>query len=121
MQRQRQRWNAVTQMTEWAKTNKTRVFLGEFGVSQDKECVAGLGRVLNHMQANPDVWLGWTYWVAGDWWPDTETLNVQPHDGKDRKQMTALETALKAPPPTRPPARPWRTEIDGKAGEPLFP
>ncbi len=90
--------NAVTQMTEWAKTNKTRVFLGEFGVSQEKECVAGLGRVLNHMQANPDVWLGWTYWVAGDWWPETETLNVQPHDGKDRKQMMALETALKAPP-----------------------
>jgi endoglucanase len=106
--------NAVTADDRMGEDQQDRVFLGEFGVSQDKACVAGLGRVLNHMQANPDVWLGWTYWVAGDWWPETETLNVQPHDGKDRKQMMALETALKAPPPTRPPARPWRTEIDGK-------
>lgn len=88
---------AVTDMTDWARKNNTRVFLGEFGVSQDKACVAALGRVLDQMQANPDVWLGWTYWVAGDWWPETETLNVQPRGGKDRQQMTALENALKTP------------------------
>jgi endoglucanase len=93
--------DAVTAMTAWARKNDTRVFLGEFGVSQDKACVAGLSHVLNHLQANPDVWLGWTYWVAGDWWPESETLNVQPHGGKDRKQMTALEKALKAPPPKK--------------------
>ncbi|WP_160010870.1 glycoside hydrolase family 5 protein [Rhizobium sp. 18055] len=93
--------DAVTAMTAWARKNNTRVFLGEFGVSQDKACVAGLSHVLNHLQANPDVWLGWTYWVAGDWWPESETLNVQPHGGKDRKQMTALEKALKAPPPKK--------------------
>jgi endoglucanase len=89
--------DAVTAMTAWAKKNDTRVFLGEFGVSQDKACVAGLGKVLNHLQANPDVWIGWTSWVAGDWWPESETMNVQPHDGKDRGQMAALEKALKAP------------------------
>jgi endoglucanase len=49
------------------------------------------------MQDNADVWLGWTYWVAGDWWPETEPLNVQPHDGKDRKQLAALQAAAKAP------------------------
>jgi endoglucanase len=73
------------------------VLLGEFGVSQAPECVAGLKGVLDAMQDNGDVWLGWTYWVAGDWWPESEALNVQPHDGKDRKQLAVLEAAAKAP------------------------
>ncbi len=90
---------AIDAMTDWAREHNARVFLGEFGVSQDKECTAGLARVLDHIQDNGDVWLGWTYWVAGDWWPETETLNVQPHDGHDRKQMSVLQKAAKAPSP----------------------
>jgi endoglucanase len=92
---------AIVRMTAWARGNGVRVFLGEFGVPQDKTCIAGLGRLLDQIQANGDVWLGWTYWVAGDWWPDNEGLNVQPHDGRDRKQMATLQRAAKAPVPDK--------------------
>lgn len=90
---------AIVSMSDWARKHGTRVLLGEFGVSQAPECVAGLKAVLDTMQENGDVWLGWTYWVAGDWWPQTEPLNVQPHDGLERKQITVLEAAAKAPAP----------------------
>jgi endoglucanase len=93
--------DAITSMTTWARQNGKKVFLGEFGVSQEKACVAGLAEVLDLMQKNGDVWLGWTYWVAGDWWPESETLNVQPHDGRDRSQMEALQSAAKAPMPAK--------------------
>ncbi|KRB59265.1 cellulase [Rhizobium sp. Root708] len=91
--------DAIDGMTKWAKDNGKKLFLGEFGVSQDKACVAELTRVLHAMQADGGTWLGWTYWVAGDWWPESETLNVQPHDGKDRAQMKALKAAFKATKP----------------------
>ena len=37
-----------------------------------------------------DVWTGWTYWAAGDWWPATEPLNIQPTADGDRPQLAAL-------------------------------
>ena len=92
---------AILDMSDWARKNDTKLLLGEFGVSQAPECVAGLKDVLGAMQDDGDVWLGWTYWVAGDWWPETEPLNVQPHDGKDRKQLAALQAAAKAPAPDK--------------------
>jgi endoglucanase len=93
--------DAMVAMTEWARANGKKVFLGEFGVPQDKACIAAMGRVLDQIQANGDVWLGWTYWVGGDWWPESEALNIQPHDGRDRKQMAILQQAAKAPMPPR--------------------
>jgi endoglucanase len=98
--------NAVVRMSDWARKSGTKVLLGEFGVSQAPKCVAGLKTVLDAMQENGDVWLGWTYWVAGDWWPESEPLNVQPHKGRQRKQIEALEAAAKAP---SPPAAACRT------------
>lgn len=92
---------AIGQMTDWGRKNGKRLFLGEFGVSQDAACITGLSAVLGDIQNNGDVWLGWSYWVAGDWWPEDETLNVQPHDGRERKQMKALEMAAKAPRPPK--------------------
>lgn len=93
--------DAVVKMTDWARANGKKVFLGEFGVPQDKACIAGLKRVLDKIQANGDAWLGWTYWVAGDWWPQSEALNVQPHDGHERKQMATLQQAAQAQMPAK--------------------
>jgi endoglucanase len=46
------------------------------------------------MNQNSDVWLGWTYWAAGDWWPPEEPLNVQPRNGRDKPQMKVLTAGL---------------------------
>jgi endoglucanase len=36
------------------------------------------------------VWLGWTYWAGGLWWPDDYFASVQPIGGEDRPQMDIL-------------------------------
>ncbi|MEZ2132879.1 MULTISPECIES: glycoside hydrolase family 5 protein [unclassified Sinorhizobium] len=89
--------DAINRMTVWLREHKQRAFLGEFGVSQDDACLAGLKQVLDAIQQNGDVWLGWTYWAGGDWWAESEPLNVQPHGGRDRKQMAALIAAANEP------------------------
>ncbi|HVK89977.1 MAG TPA: glycoside hydrolase family 5 protein [Mycoplana sp.] len=82
---------ALERFTTWLRTHKKRGFLGEFGAPARPECLAGLSRMLDVVQANPDVWTGWTYWAAGEWWPETEPLNIQPTAKGDRPQLQALQ------------------------------
>jgi endoglucanase len=42
------------------------------------------------MAQNRDVWIGWTYWAAGAWWPKDYFTSVQPLNGADRPQMNVL-------------------------------
>lgn len=81
---------AIDQMTDWLRTNKKRGFLGEFGGSNAASCIAGLKGMVTRVNAASDVWTGWTYWVAGDWWPPTEPLNITPTKDGDRPQLNAL-------------------------------
>lgn len=53
-------------ITEWAKTNQQKLFLGEFGVPGSDECLLTLTRFLELMDNS--TWHGWTYWAAGSWW-----------------------------------------------------
>ena len=40
------------------------------------------------MEANSDVWIGWTWWAAGEEWPFDYLFNLQPGNGNsDRMQM----------------------------------
>ncbi len=84
----------LNDVTDWLRKNGKRGFLGEFGVAANSGCLDGLKQVLGIMNANSDVWLGWTYWAAGDWWPPEEPLNVQPHNGRDKPQMKVLAEGL---------------------------
>ena len=80
-------------VTDWLRKNGKRGFLGEFGVPGSQPCLDGLKAVFGIMADNSDVWLGWTYWAAGEWWPQEEPLNVQPRNGKDRPQMKTITAA----------------------------
>ena len=80
-------------VTDWLRKNGKRGFLGEFGVAGSQPCLDGLKAVFGIMADNSDVWLGWTYWAAGEWWPQEEPLNVQPRNGKDRPQMKTITAA----------------------------
>lgn len=82
---------SLTPFTQWAREHGKRGFLGEFGAGADPNCLVTLDRVLNFMAVNNDVWLGWTYWAAGSWWPKDYFTNVEPLDGSDRPQMVVLE------------------------------
>lgn len=88
---------AVSKLSQWLRENGKQGFLGEFGVPSDPACIASARQMVESVEKDADVWLGWAYWAAGDWWPQTEMLNIQPLNGKDRPQFAALADALNAP------------------------
>ena len=90
---------ALERFTDWLRKNGKRGFLGEFGGAANTDCMTGIARMVAFVNANPDVWTGWTYWAAGDWWPASEALNIQPTDDGDRLQLRALEQGGGLPAP----------------------
>jgi len=86
---------SLTAFTKWARENRKRGFLGEFGVGANQMCLAALDHVLRFMTENSDVWLGWTYWAAGAWWAKDYYTNIEPLDGQDRPQMSILEKYMR--------------------------
>lgn len=86
----------MNDVTAWLKQNHKRGFLGEFGAAGNQPCLDGLQKMIDVMGQNGDVWLGWSYWSAGDWWPADEPFNVQPRKSEpERPQMKLLETAAR--------------------------
>ncbi len=81
---------AIVRVTDWLRRHDKRGFLGEFGGGQGPQCLEGLANFVKTIDDNRDVWLGWTYWAAGDWWPTDETNHIQPTAKGDRKQLAAL-------------------------------
>jgi endoglucanase len=77
--------------TDWLRRHHKQGFLGEFAAGSDPVCLAALDSMLEHIQANADVWLGWTYWAGGGWWNLSYPFNVQPDkEGNEKPQMTVL-------------------------------
>ncbi|QRM56779.1 glycoside hydrolase family 5 protein [Sinorhizobium sp. BG8] len=91
---------ALENFTAWLRKNGKRGFLGEFGGAANTDCLTGLARMTAVVNENSDVWTGWTYWAAGDWWPASEPLNIQPTKDGDRLQLKALEHGNALPAPT---------------------
>ena len=83
-------------VTDWLRQQGAQGFLGEFGGSADPTCLAALDDILVYLEANDDVWLGWTYWAAGPWWGEY-MFSLEPSGGMDRPQMEPLSKHLPAP------------------------
>jgi endoglucanase len=76
--------------SQWLRANGKRGFLGEFGAGSSDACQTAVTSVLNHLEYNADVWLGWTYWAGGPWWGDY-FMSISPTaTGADKPQMTWL-------------------------------
>jgi endoglucanase len=73
--------------TNWLHANGRRGFLGEFNGGRGATCLAALDDMLKHMEANSDVWLGWTFWAAGPWWGSDV---IEPINGADDVRMTMM-------------------------------
>jgi|GEM_PF-1719818 len=71
----------LSDFTDWLASNGVRGFLGEFGVAENTTCLAALDTMLSFIDANDDVWLGWTYWAAGPLWPQDYVYSVEPFQG----------------------------------------
>lgn len=85
----------LTFFTNWLHENNKRGFLAEFGSGTDDLCLAALDDMLTHLDQNSDVYLGWTYFAAGPWWPpDYNSMSLEPANGLDRPQMAILNRHL---------------------------
>ena len=85
----------LTPVTEWARQHGRHAFLGEFGMGPSETCLAALDRIMRFLNDNKDVWLGWTYWAGGEWWPADYFTNIQPIDGQERPQLSVLQKYLR--------------------------
>lgn len=51
--------------------------------------------MLGYIEANSDVWLGWTWWAAGPWWHEylftLEPTNLGQSNQTDRPAMAILK------------------------------
>jgi hypothetical protein len=54
--------------TTWCRANNKRAFVGEFGVAQDAASLTAAKTFLDHVEANKDVFVGWSWWAGGGWW-----------------------------------------------------
>ncbi|MEO8151577.1 MAG: glycoside hydrolase family 5 protein [Rhizobacter sp.] len=79
--------------TAWLRTNGKRGLLGEFAGANNDTCKQALAGMLNYLEANSDVWAGWTYWGAGPWWGDN-MFSIEPLNGVDKPQMATLQPFL---------------------------
>jgi endoglucanase len=75
--------------TAWLRLHGKKAFLGEFGGDGGATCQRALDDMLDHVEANDDVYLGWAYWAAGPWWGDYFS-SLEPKGGVDAPQMGAL-------------------------------
>ncbi len=100
--------------TSWLRANGKKGFLGEFGGGSGQTCLNAMDNILDHLEANSDVYLGWTYWAAGPWWGDYFS-SLEPNGGVDKPQMDTLEPHLGSitPPPPPPPPPPASSCTDG--------
>jgi endoglucanase len=90
----------LANFTTWCRANGVRAFLGEFAGSTDSGCLVAVSNMLNYIQANTDVWMGWAWWAGGPWWGEY-MFTLEPIGGTtDRAQMNVLEPFIPIPLPT---------------------
>lgn len=72
---------------EWCESNGVEGFLGEFGAPADPGWMAHLDRFLTLMD---DAHMGGTAWAAGERWPATYPMNLQPGPQGDPPQLAVV-------------------------------
>ncbi|QQM31233.1 glycoside hydrolase family 5 protein [Martelella lutilitoris] len=70
--------DAVRSFTDWLNTNNYQGFLGEFGTTDQIDCLRGLKQIVDIIQNDQKAWIGWAYWASGDWWPKNAPMIIQP-------------------------------------------
>ena len=79
----------LASLTDWARQHHQKLFLGEFGVAPNDDCLAALDAMLSEVD-DASVWRGWTYWAMGRWW-GKYPMSIQPRNGQDAPQTAVLK------------------------------
>ena len=80
---------AMHDFTSWLRLHHKRGFVGELGGGWNPTCAAAIDDQLQFLEANSDVYLGWTWWAAGPWWGGY-FLSIEPTNGQDSPMMSVL-------------------------------
>jgi endoglucanase len=86
--------DSLAGFTAWLRANGKQGLLAEFGGGSDATCLAAIDGMLAHVDANTDVYVGWSWWSAGPWWPSDYFLNLEPTASGDAPQMATLVSHL---------------------------
>lgn len=81
--------DSLAGFTAWLRANGKRGMLGELGADANTTCMAAVDGMLAHIDANADVYLGWTWWSAGPWWGNY-FMTLEPQNGVDAPQLATL-------------------------------
>ncbi|MFT7643535.1 MAG: endoglucanase, partial [Pirellulaceae bacterium] len=80
----------IAGVTNWLRQHGHQAFLGEFGIGQNTPALNALDDMMQFINANADVWIGWTIWSAGPWWGDY-FFSVEPDQNGDKPQIAVLQ------------------------------
>jgi endoglucanase len=70
------------ELAGFLREHERQAFIGELGAGNGQDCVEIVCDVLDVLNNNADVFVGWTSWAAGNWWADYELTQV-PTGGQD--------------------------------------
>lgn len=90
--------DVFTPLAKWLRSNKRQALLSETGGGNTDSCKKFFCEELAYLNANPDVFLGYTAWSAGAFDPATYELSLVPTKSGNTWTDTPLAQAcLKAP------------------------
>jgi len=75
--------------TNWAKQHGYKAILGEWAGGSNAVCNSAITDILNFIDKNSDVIVGWTWWGGGPWWGNY-MYALDPKNGQDAPQMQYL-------------------------------
>ncbi len=79
-------------VTAWLRSEGIQGFLGEFAGGNNPQCQQAIESVIDYLNSNADVWLGWTWWAAGPEWGEyIFTLEPTNNFTQDRPQLPWLK------------------------------
>jgi len=83
----------LVDVTQWARANGHKLFLGEFAAAEDPTSMEALDHMVRYVIENSDVWKYATWWGGGDRWMNY-MFRLDPvdyADPKDEPQMAVLQ------------------------------
>ncbi len=81
----------LEKITDWANDHDFKLFLGEIGITDQADYQQEVIKILDYMETHSEVWLGWTLWGAGPWWPNDYHFNINPQqDGQHDAAIDAM-------------------------------
>lgn len=77
-------------VTDWLRTNRRRAFLTEMAAGTGINCAEDLKSLLDYVEQNSDVWMGWSWWAGGSW--DDDYVSSIEDRGNAEKHIPELRS-----------------------------